>query len=240
MSDKTIKFPTPADPNIEQVLNSFLEDRRREIKPSTMRKYEDIISLFKDSMNGYGHQYLDKNEAALFEKFYNADGGNHKEFCQIFGPDKIAGNINEFLDYFMVRKVMCGKEMKKAAGTVIKKLCKWLQKKGYVNQERGVTMTSQAAEAARDLPASEELAEMLEDYIQWNPVDSDEMIEDHFFVEKTKPGELCLSGFTENIKAAISLPRKITDACRKGWTISGAIGKTKNGWKFLEVWNVYP
>ena len=40
----------------------------------------------------------------------------------IFGPEKIPGNVAEFLDYFMVRKVMCGKDLMRAAGTVMKKL----------------------------------------------------------------------------------------------------------------------
>lgn len=57
MSKDVNKFPAPANPNIEEVLERFLEDCRRQLKSATMRKYEDIIDLFQDSMDGYAHQY---------------------------------------------------------------------------------------------------------------------------------------------------------------------------------------
>lgn len=77
-------------------------------------------------MNGYAYQYLDKGEAALFDNLYDAEGEAHREFCQIFGPEKIPQNVGEFLGYFMPRKVMCSKELLKAAGTVMKKPGKWV------------------------------------------------------------------------------------------------------------------
>ena len=40
----------------------------------------------------------------------------------MFGPEKIAENLGEFLDYFMVRKVIAGQELLKASGTVTGKL----------------------------------------------------------------------------------------------------------------------
>ena len=42
---------------------------------------------------------------------------------------------SEFLGYFMPRKVLCGKETIRAAGTVTKKLAKWLSEKGYVKDD---------------------------------------------------------------------------------------------------------
>lgn len=36
-----------------------------------------------------------------------------------------------FLHYFMPRKVLCGQETMDAAGTVTRKLGKWLVQKGY-------------------------------------------------------------------------------------------------------------
>jgi len=44
----------------------------------------------------------------------------------------VTGGYSEFLGYFMPRKVMCGKDLMQAAGTVTKKLAKWLAEKGYV------------------------------------------------------------------------------------------------------------
>lgn len=54
---QNIKLPI-AKPNIEEVLEHFLKDKREKLKPGTIRKYESIIDLFKHSMNSYAYQAL--------------------------------------------------------------------------------------------------------------------------------------------------------------------------------------
>jgi len=44
------------------------------------------------------------------------------EFCDIFGPEHILSSIDEFLGYFMVRKVIAGKALLRTAGTTTKRL----------------------------------------------------------------------------------------------------------------------
>ena len=237
MGKHTVK---PAEKTIEAVLDEFLEEQRKRLKPSTMRKYEDIVSLFKSCLNRYAYQSLDRQEDALFNRLYDAKGDEHREFCQIFGPEKIPGNVGEFLDYFMVRKVMCGKELMRAAGTVIKKLGKWLEEKGYVESESAVDVVSRGATAAKELPATEELVWMLDDYADGTAVDCDDVIEDHFVIDEVEPGKLHLSTLSRDDKIIVSVSRNISDACRVGWTVSGAVGKKGRGWRILEVWNVYP
>ncbi len=225
---------------IEAVLDEFFEEQQERLKPSTMRKYEDIISLFQSCLNNYAYQYLDEQENALLDRLYNAQGGEHREFCQIFGPEKIPENVHEFLDYFMIRKVMCGKELMQAAGTVTKKLGKWLGKKGYIESEIAEELVSSGATAAKELPAAEELARMLADYADRTAVDCDEVIEDHFTIEAVEPGKLRLSALVEDAKITVPVSRNISNACRVGWSVSGAVGKTGKGWRILEAWNVYP
>jgi len=240
MSKRTKRSPEMVEKTIEAVLDEFLKEQQKRLKSSTMRKYENVIDLFQSFLDGYAYQVLDEQEAALFDRLYNAKGDEHREFCQLFGPEKIPGNVSEFLNYFMIRKVMCGKELKQAAGTVIKKLGKWLQEKGYVRPEIAAEVVSCGATAAKELPATEELACMLADYADWTAVDCEQTIEDHFTIEAVEPGKLRLSNFSENDTMTVSVSPEISDACRVGWEISGAIGKTNNGWCILEVWNVYP
>lgn len=87
-------------------------------------------------MNGYAYQSLSKAESALFEKHYNAVGQEHKEFCHLFGLDKITENTGEFLDHFLIRKVMAGGNFKRLAGTVIKKVSKWLTEKAFIIEKK--------------------------------------------------------------------------------------------------------
>jgi len=242
MDELTRKLPQQTDKTIEDALDEFLEEQRKRLKRSTMRKYEDIVSLFKSCLNNYAYQYLDEQEEALFDRLYEANGNEHREFCQIFGPEKITENVSEFLGYFMVRKVMCGKELMQAAGTVTKKLGKWLKEKGYIESESAEDIVSSGGTAARELPAAEELARMLDDYADYTAVDVDSgnVIEDHFTIDAIEPGKLRLSSIYEDNEIKVPVSREISEASRVGWSFSGAIGKTRKGWRILEAWNVYP
>jgi hypothetical protein len=240
MSERIGKLPQPAENTIKAVLDEFLKEQRKRLKPSTMRKYEDIIDLFQSCLDGYGHQYLDEQEGELFDRLYNAGGEEHREFCQLFGPEKIPENVAEFLNYFMIRKVMCGKELLQAAGTVTKKLGKWLMEKGYIQPESAEELVSSGATAAKELPAAEELSRMLSDYADRTAVDCDDAIEDHFSIDAVEPGKLHLLAFSEDEEVIVPVSRDISNACRAGWSFSGAVGKTSKGWRILEAWNVYP
>ena len=98
------------------------------------------------------YQSLSTAEAALFDRYYNAPGDKHLEFCQLFGPDKIVANLGGFLGYFMIRKVVAGQDLKRAAGTVTKKLSTWLAAQGHVAEDEAQEGADLGAEAARDLP----------------------------------------------------------------------------------------
>ena len=232
---QSVKFPL-AKPNIEDVLEQFLDDKREQLKPSTIRKYENIINLFKHSLNGYAYQALDKAETELFDQLYNAEGNAHREFVEVFGPEKIPGNVGEFLRYFMPRKVMCGKETLKSAATVMKTLGKWLAEHGYVGDECPNKMIELGKEASTELPAAEELAKMLYEYAEEHVVsDWTDEVDDYFTVDKIEPGKLYFSD--DNI--VLKLPKRITDKCKVGWNIGLFLGKTKKGWQMIEVGQVY-
>ena len=126
MAAKITRLPQPASHTIEQVFDEFLGDQRRRLRPRTLSTYEDVLGLLRDHLNGYAYQSLSTVEAALFDRYYNAPGDKHLEFCQLFGPDKIVANLGGFLGYFMIRKVVAGQDLKRAAGTVTKKLSTWL------------------------------------------------------------------------------------------------------------------
>ncbi len=128
-----LKMPVPAEKPIAAVLDEFLEAQRSRLKPRTYGRYEHVIRLFETSMNWYAHQGLSAAERALFDDLYDRQGQDHREFCQIFGPEKVPQNVAEFLNYFLPRKVLCGKGLLRAAGTVTRKLTAWLKAKGCVS-----------------------------------------------------------------------------------------------------------
>ena len=120
MAAKITRLPQPASHTIEQVFDEFLGDQRRRLRPRTLSKYEDVLGLLRDHLNGYAYQSLSTAEAALFDRYYNAPGDKHLEFCQLFGPDKIVANLGGFLGYFMIRKVVAGQDLKRAGVGLIR------------------------------------------------------------------------------------------------------------------------
>jgi len=246
---KIINLPRIAEPTIEQVFEEFLAEQTKKLKPKTASSYSDVIQLFEDCMNGYAYQGLSKSEAALFDKYYNAEGQDHREFCQIFGPDKIAENIGEFLGYFLIRKVMAGGDFKRLAGTVIKKLSEWLAEKGYISEEDAALGKEEGLAAARDLPKAEKAASILYESADRITFDPDELDDadyhefDHYTIKRVEPGRLWLEVYTEKGKTSvgpIAVPKEATALLQEGWNISCAIARIRGKWRVIEVANVYP
>ena len=123
------RFPHIAQPNIEQVLEQFLDDQANRLKPRTLACYRGVVELLQHHLDGYGYESLGKEESSFFDHHFEAAGSHQRSFCQLFGADKITENLGGFLGYFMIRKVVAGEELKRAAGTVSKKLARWLEQR---------------------------------------------------------------------------------------------------------------
>ena len=122
-----------------------------------------------------------------------------------------------------------------------KKLAKWLAEKGYV--EDTADAQERAQEATRDLPAAQEVLDLLVEYVDCNaPGAYRDELEDHFSVTKIEPGKLWLEPLStgDKVIGPVPVPVEVTEICRKSWDIFGAVVKTSRGWRFLEVWSVSP
>lgn len=241
------KTAQSSKPTIEQVFAEFLDEQREKLKPRTARQYGDVIDLLTHHLNGYGYEGLSKKEERLFNKHYNATGEAHREFCQVFGPEKIVENLGMFLGYFMVRKVMAGAELKRAAGTAAKKLSKWLAAKGYIDEEESEEGVGRGAEAARDLPKAERATQMLFDAEAGNALDLEKLKDedyldfDHFTIARIGPDTLWLrqAGVRELIGPVV-VPAAATRLLQEGWDLSCSLGRVRGKWHIVEMANVYP
>lgn len=218
---------------ISQVFEEFLADQKARISHRTFLKYQSIIGLYKSYLENYrpGHGQDD------YARITDAGG----TFCGTFGPDEATAGYGEFLGYFMPRKVMCGKETMQAAGTVTKKLAKWLAAKGYVKDTEAAQEC--AGEAARDLPNARKVLDLLEGSLGGHsPEPRGEAIQDHFWVERVEPGKLWLRPLTAypSVIGPVPVPHQVTDLCQPMWDIGGVVAKAGTGWRFVEVWNVSP
>jgi hypothetical protein len=217
---------------LSQVFEEFLADQKARISHKTYLKYQSIIDWYKSYLEGYwpGHD-------REYDQITKAGG----TYCDTFGPEEATAGYSEFLGYFMPRKVMCGRDTMQAAGTVTKKLAKWLAEKGYIedtqdDQER-------AGEAARDLPKASKVLDLLDAYVnETAPARHGGEIEDHFWIERIEPGKLWLKPLTTGdvVIGPVPVPSKVTDLTRPMWDIGGVVAKTAQGWRLIEVWNVSP
>jgi len=230
----------PPDTNIDAVLPRFLAEQRERLSPRTFRKYEEVVELLRHCLEGYAYQRLDEDERRRWEAEFEA----HEEgaFCRLFGPQKIPANLDEFLDYFMVRKVIAGQELLKASGTVTGKLVRWLAERGYIDGEAADVAADRAREAARDLPIADRLGMLLHDMAETAPVvDPDDVadedwVEDYLEITDVEPGRIWFEGGV----GPITVPRQASDLARPGWSAFVTVARIRGSWRLLEVGVVYP
>ena len=217
---------------ISDVFEEFLTDQKGRISDRTFSKYEDIIDLYKSYLESYWPDHDDE-----YDKITKAGG----TYCDTFSAEDATSGYSEFLGYFMPSKVMGGKETMKAAGTVTKKLAKWLVEKGYIKDTE--LAQGRADEPAKNLPKAQEVLELLETYLEWNlPDQHGKEIQDHFWIERIEPGKLWLNPMTEHpsVIGPVPVPEEVTNLCQPRWDIGGIVAKVGKGWRLLEVWNVSP
>lgn len=228
-----------ADPTIAEVLAEFLDQERERLGDRTYRRYEEVIDLLTICLDRYAYAPLTGEDRARFDRLYDAEGEEHREFTEIFGPDEILPNIGEFLGYFVPHKVMAGKELLRASGTVTKKLAKWLAAEGYVEEDDADVAAERGAAAARDLPAADSLAQLLDRSVEEGATLKDEE-EGYFAFTRAKPGKVWVESDAGLEFGPIRLPEQVAELCTIGWTFSGIIGRHGKSWYLIEVWNVYP
>ena len=227
-----------AAPSIDVLLDAFLAEEEQRLAPRTFRNYATIVELLRDCLNHYGYQSLDAREQARLQAAYADDD---QAFVRLFGADQILDNLGEFLGYFMVRKVMAGEELLRAAGTVTKRLAKWLGAHGHIGAGSEAIAVERAADAGRDLPNAERLASVLCDHAAAATVDvadvgDDDYVDDYLAIERVEPGRLWFEGGL----GPVAVPEAATKLAVPGWTVYVVLARHGGTWHLVEVGNVYP
>jgi len=234
------------EPTIAQVLRKHLE----QVSEKQRKNAAAILDLFEASMNSYAYQSLPKNEAKYFDNQFN----NHdKQFCELFGPEKIPENVGEFLNYFLVRKVAAPKSMIAGAPGVIKHLLDWLEKEAFIKVGSRAHASGAAEEAHTTLPVAGKLGEMLYNHVRHQPlalgmvIRDDDVVESTFEIARVEGNTIWFSDWESvDEEYGVRLSDALVRQCKKaiGFTVWLQLGllRSKKGdaWKILESGTVYP
>lgn len=229
-----------AAPTIDEVLDAFLAEQRERLGARTLRRYEDIVELLRHSLNGYAYDTLDPPERARWEAAFEA--GDEEAFCRLFGPHELVDHLGSFLGYFMVRKVIAGDDLLRAAGTVTKRLAGWLNDRGLISDDQRHDAADRGAAASRDLPAADRLGYLLHEQMQQTPrfdpedVPEEHYVEDHLIIERVEPGEIW---FEDGI-GPIAVPHEASRLAQPGWGVNITLVMLQGRWHILELGFVYP
>ncbi len=224
---------------INEALEEFLAVERKRLSARTFGNYEEVVFLLRSSLNSYAYDSLEGPEQERWRKAF--DDGDEEAFCHLFGPDKIPEHLGEFLDYFMVRKVMAGEELLRASGTVTRKLAAWLHEQGFISDQERQEAAERGAEAGHELPRADRLGRLLHDEMErTEPFDPDlpdeDVVDDFLTIERVEPGVLWFEGGI----GPVQVSKEASELAQAGWGVNIALARVRGRWQIVELGFVYP
>ncbi len=246
MPGEIIKMPLIANPNIDHVLDDFIEEQRSRFKAATVSKYERVIALLRNHLNDCAYQGLDTTDRILFERHCSTEGERRRDFCQLFGPEMIIYELDRFLGHSIIRKPMVSETLKRAAGTVTKRLSKWLGERGHIEEELAQAGVDKGAGAVQNIPRAERATNRL--YKCLYSGETDELCEDDFLdfdqytIVRTEPGTLWLeqSWSSRGSLIPVAVPEQVFDLLEEGWELGCTLARIEGQWHMVQVGDIYP
>ncbi|MBU6455747.1 MAG: hypothetical protein KGS72_28510 [Cyanobacteria bacterium REEB67] len=227
------------DKAIVNIFEKYLSESATASKAGNAKR-ESAIELFAMYLNNYGHNQLDAKEISMFDILYDAEGADHREFCQVFGADKITSCVQPFVSHHLVRKVIAGGTTLGGYAAEIAKLCKWLKKNGLVEATAADEAEAAAARAAKLMPRTQKAGNLLHRSAQLNGLEMlDPNADDMMTITKIDAKAIWLEGSDGDKFGPIALPKETLDALEVGWQVDCALAKKGSKWLIVEVGEVY-
>lgn len=234
--------PRKPRPTIDELMAAYLA----ETSPKAARRrgrhhVEGSLELLRHGLNGYGHQYVSRADAERAQQAF--DDGDEDAFCRMFGATVLVKYLDEFLGYFLIRKVMLSEDGVAQAIEDVRGFVEWLARNGAITPAAARKSLGHVATASVDVPAAERLSQLLyelgrvtSERAAAEKASYEEIVEDYVVVERVAPGRIWFL----NGVGPIKVPDAASALARPGWTINVVLGKRGSTWDVLEVGNVYP
>lgn len=203
---------------------------------------EQSLELLRHGLDGYGHQHLARADRDRWSVAFN--DGDETAFSRMFGARELVKYLDEFLGYFLIRKVLMPEE--EVARTVedVRGFVVWLAGEGEITTTAARKALGRIATATVDMPAAERLGRLLHEIARAGSARArpgleppfDEIVEDFLVIERVAPGRIW---FLDGV-GPIKVPEAASACARPGWTVNLVLGRRGTTWDVLEVGNVYP
>jgi len=211
-------------------MRRLISDKR---SPKTVQKYQDVLSLFHDYLASYAElsyeEHKDKGIVLTAETQELEDG-----------------QVSDFLEWFLIRKVIGPHWLMTSAPGIMKAYIKWLDSKGLLAEGSMDDIVEISRKTTKDLPRVEKAASLLYTLCNKN---SDRFSGDDFKDENYMEGYGEVIGMIEDKlhlnydgekTGPIQITKEIAKLLKKGDTVNLAVGRKDKIWYPLEVGNVYP
>jgi hypothetical protein len=226
---------------IKQVFNKFLKEQEQRLSQRTYKRYFSIIDLFETYLNRYAYNYLSEEKHEKFNELYNNE---KQEFCEIFGIEEVSSfQIEEFFDFFLAQKVIASQSLIKNAGTVLRKLVKWFNTNGYIDDQVSQSYTEIIDGLKGDLSKVVKLSDLLAEEAHNNSYSKFELYTDgQFDIAKVSQGKLYLEDMFGQLEKqlVIRVSEAISDAAQEGWSVYLELGKEDDEWYIIGSGSVSP
>jgi hypothetical protein len=203
-----------------------------------------VAHLIADHLDSYAYERLPKPDRTWWESRWNEDE-EAGAFSRLFGPEWIVEIIDDFLGWFVFRKVMAPPEQVATFGPLCEELLRWMASEGHATLAQVAGPVERARRAADELPLADELGTLL--YASSEAHADDEVTETADWVDqmavivRTEPGALWFRSETGRELGPVRVPERAAEIARVGWQVSAAsFGRLDDGWCMLEIGNVYP
>lgn len=225
---------------ISQVLNGYLRAQRARLATRTYTRDAEVISWLEKSLNVDGVNDLTPEDLEQFRsRGFDFERGD-PPYCEALGPYYLMVHLPTFLSAAQLRRLGSGPEILDQAGTVVKKLARWLESNNYIPAMAAKAAEQLAADTRRRIAAMAELTQRL-DAITQDVADRTDYVPGYFEITHVEPeGIWLLDHRDDTVYGPVFLPDDILDLCAEGWVISGTLGRRGNAYQFVKALNVYP
>ncbi|GAB4417717.1 MAG: hypothetical protein OHK0032_13760 [Thermodesulfovibrionales bacterium] len=220
---------------IDESIKLFLKEISDKLSPKTAQRYEYVLELFNDYLASYGDLPHEEN----------------KDGSIILTADTLElhdGEVANFLEWFLIRKVIGPAWINTSAPGIMKKYIHWLDKKGLLAEGSMDDAFEVTKKASKDLPRVEKAATLLYklcdkygDKFQDEDFDDEDYNEGYGEVTGIIEDKLYLRyEFDDEKTGPIQITKEIAGLLKKGDTVNLVVGRKGKIWYPMEVGNVYP